>query len=231
MRRGMTVVAALALLGIVPAAEAAKPVQIKVLSGRADLVSGGDALVQVKPRGATVFVGRRNVTRRFAIRPDGRYLALLTGLRNGKNVVTAYKRGRGARLVIRNHPIGGPVTAGPQIKPWTCFEDALDKQCNRKPERTYYYKPSDGGSFQEYDPENPPEDVATTTTDSGEDGAVHRARGDRRARPRRVPDRRAVRPVQADRRVDAAEGPERPARDLPRRQLRHGVRAGSTRPT
>jgi hypothetical protein len=172
MSRGLIVsaVAALAALAALPGLAVAKGkrVEIRVLSSRADLVSGGDALVQVKPAGAKVSIGRRGVTKRFAVRPDGRYLALLTGLRDGKNVVTARKGGRAARLVVRNHPIGGPLTAGPQIQPWTCFPEALDKQCNREPEHEYWYKPSDGGSFAPYDPESPPSDVATTTTDTGE---------------------------------------------------------------
>ena len=54
------------------------PVSIAVLSNRADLIAGGDALVQVRPAGARVTVNGRSVTKAFAVRPDGRYLALLT---------------------------------------------------------------------------------------------------------------------------------------------------------
>jgi hypothetical protein len=162
-----------ALLLLAPAAlAAAGDTEIRALSNRADIVSGGDALVQVipptgvEPSAMRVDVDGRDVTDLFAVRPDGRFLALLTGLKNGANVVTARAPdARGARLTIRNHPIGGPTIAGPQIQPWTCFEGALDKQCNREPTYEFLYKPSDGGSLQPYDPENPPDDVATTTTD------------------------------------------------------------------
>lgn len=162
-----------ALLVVPAGADAAKrkpkpkPVHIRVLSNRADLVSGGDALVQVTPARAKVYVGKKNVTNQFAVRPDGRYLAVLTGLRNGTNVVTARTKRRAARLTILNHAIGGPTTAGPQIQPWTCMDGALDKQCNRAPVYEYSYKPTSGGPFQPYDPDNPPSDVATTKTDSG----------------------------------------------------------------
>ena len=171
MGRGVTaLMVVLAAFLVVPGVAVAKGkrVHIKVLSTRADLVSGGDTLVQVKPAGAKVWRGKRRITRRFAVRPDGRYAALLEGLRNGRNVLTARKKRRGARLRIRNHPIGGPITAGPQIQPWTCFEGAFDDQCNREPEVTYYYKSTSGGGLSEYDQENPPSDVATTTTDTGE---------------------------------------------------------------
>ena len=168
MLRLVTLVAA--ALALLPAQAAGKPraLQIKVLSSRADLVSGGDALVQVRPAGARVRVGRRNVTRRFAVRPDRRYTALLTGLRPGRNVITARKGRRGARLVVRNHPIGGPLFAGPQVRPWRCFAGSFDAQCNRRPELTYWYRPTRGGNLRPYDPDDPPDDVAMTITDTGE---------------------------------------------------------------
>ncbi|MET0984757.1 MAG: DUF6351 family protein, partial [Steroidobacteraceae bacterium] len=71
-----------AVLGLTPTAAAAGP-EIIVLSNRADLVSGGDALVEIKvppyvdpSRGAKIDVDGRNVNAAFAIRPDGRYYGL-----------------------------------------------------------------------------------------------------------------------------------------------------------
>ncbi len=87
---------------------------------------------------------------------------------NGVHTVTAFAPGgSSATLKITNHPIGGPVLAGPQIKPWTCFAGATDDQCNRPVAYTYSYKSTAGGPLQSYDPANPPPDVATTTTDQG----------------------------------------------------------------
>src|SRR5437763_348209 len=81
--------------------------RIEVLSNRADLISGGDALVAVDlPRGTRasslrVTVGARNVKPAFAARPNGRYEGVVTGLRNGPNTLTARLRhGPGARIVI-----------------------------------------------------------------------------------------------------------------------------------
>jgi hypothetical protein len=162
------------VLGSAGTAFAAGDVQIRVLSNRADLVSGGDAFTQVElPAGADpaklkVDVDGRDVSGEFAVRPDGRDLGLLKDLKLGDNVVTAkLPDGRGAHLTIANHPIGGPVLAGPQIQPWTCFAGALDAQCNRPVEYSFYYKSTGGGALQSYDPDNPPADVATTTTDQG----------------------------------------------------------------
>src|SRR5687768_13920400 len=100
--------AVLALLFVAVPAEA----EIKVLSNRADIVSGGDALVQVTPPGARVELNGKDVTSVFGNRPDGRYVGLVEGLKLGDNEVVA----AGERLTIRNHPSGGPVFAGPQIK-------------------------------------------------------------------------------------------------------------------
>lgn len=168
MRRGLfAATLAVALLGA-GTAEAAVP-KIQTLSNRADLISGGDALVRVAPDGARVTLNGSNVTSAFGVRPDGRYTGLVEGLRLGRNVLVARKGKRKARLVVRNHPIGGPVLAGPQIQPWTCFEGAVDAQCNREPEFAFSYKSTGGGALRAYDPENPPSDVATTTTDQGKE--------------------------------------------------------------
>lgn len=85
---------------------------LSVLGNRADLVSGGDALVRIGvERGAAglrVDVGGRDVTKAFARRPHGKVEGLLTGLRVGTNVVRArLADGRGATLTITNHPQGG----------------------------------------------------------------------------------------------------------------------------
>ena len=72
-------------------------VQIKLLSTRADLVSGGEALTQiVVPAGTRasrirVELGKRDVSRQFAIRANGKLEGLITGLRLGAN--PAFRQG------------------------------------------------------------------------------------------------------------------------------------------
>ena len=157
----------------VPAAAAA--LKIVVLSNRADLISEGDALVQIEvpsgvdPGSIRVDVDGRDVTSAFAVRSDGRFLGRVENLAPGANVLTAKEsKKHGARITITNHSRGGPVFSGPQIQPWTCFAGSFDAQCNRQVEYEFFYQPSGGGGFQSYDPENPPDDVATTTTDQGQ---------------------------------------------------------------
>jgi hypothetical protein len=94
----------------------------------------------------------------------------VTGLSLGPNVLTArLPDGFGARITITNHPNGGPVFAGPQVQPWVCQPGATDKQCDQPAQYSYVYmstNPNKNG-FQPYDPNSPPSDVATTTTDQG----------------------------------------------------------------
>jgi hypothetical protein len=177
--RRIVLVGAVALVaaGLVPVARAttltpSADVSIQVLSGRADLVSGGDALVRVGlpdgVRSATVDVNGRDVTKQFALRPNGRFEALLTGLTLGRNDVRASTPdGHAAVLTITNHPQGGPMFSGPQIQPWTCGNGVKDKQCNQAPTYAYFYKSVAGGSLQSYNPDSPPSDVASTTTQNG----------------------------------------------------------------
>jgi len=165
--------------------------EIRVLSNRADLVSGGDALVEIvlpgkakaTPASVRVDVDGEDVSSAFAVRADGRYYGLVSGLLEGTNVLTArVPYGPGARITITNHPIGGPIISGPQVLPWTCttkatnpsannpdLGDPIDAQCNIvAPVYRYQYRTLAGG-FATYNPASPPapEQIATTITDQG----------------------------------------------------------------
>jgi hypothetical protein len=149
---------------------------IYVLSTRADLVSGGEALISVLlPRGSTasslrMSVGRRDVTRAFALRPNGRYEGLLTGLRIGRNVLRAKLPGHEtARATLINHGSGGPLFAGPQLKPWRCLNGSKGPKCHEPTTYTYQYMSAITHTWESYNPKNPPASatIATTTTENG----------------------------------------------------------------
>ncbi len=117
---------ALALLSALSACAAAAPPKILVLSNRADLISGGDALVEIdwpagtKTAAASVTLNGTPITAAFDTRVDGRYLGLVAGLREGGNVLNARYSGGASQITITNHPTGGPVFSGPQVQPWIC---------------------------------------------------------------------------------------------------------------
>ncbi len=153
---------------------------LKVLSNRADLLSSGDALVEiVLPAGVElptvkVDVDGRDVTPSFARRADGRILGVVAGLVVGESQLRARPaNGSGAAITLTNHPRGGPVFSGPQIQPWICdtatngLGAPLDAQCNAPSTFTLMYRSATTQQFASYNPASPPRDVANTTTDAG----------------------------------------------------------------
>jgi hypothetical protein len=187
-------VAAVALAFLVPSSSLAAPppqandnlTQIFVLSNRADLVSGGDALVEVvlpakakaRPEEVRIDVDGVDVTAAFAVRADGRFYGLVTGMRGGVNTVRArVPNGPGAVLEISNHAIGGPVFSGEQLLPWQCstatsnpsLGPATDAQCNAPTQYRYVYRSAVSNNFQSYDPASPPPaaNIATAVTEHG----------------------------------------------------------------
>lgn len=155
---------------------------IRVLSNRADLLSGGDALVEVAlPSGLATpdiqaDVDGRDVTD-FLVKVDNeRFMGLVTGLVEGPNLLTVHVPGVGdQQITLTNHAIGGPIFSGPQLQPWVCRTEEeglgppLDAKCNAPTVVSYLYqsvqKPP--GQYLPYDPAQPATDVTTTTTDEG----------------------------------------------------------------
>jgi hypothetical protein len=159
---------------------------ILVLSNRADLISGGDALVEVvvPPGIIQAIQSGGNVKLKaslnsvplpgdvLSLRPNGRVIGLVTGLKLGQNVLTVQTPGKTMSIVITNHPISGPVfSGGAQLQPWICAtsasksvtvvaprdpslsgttatrvsglsSDPVDAQCDTPTQFSYYYYPA-----------------------------------------------------------------------------------------
>lgn len=179
MRRRLVLTSALclALLGTISSTASASPhaLRLSVLSNRADLISSGNALVAVRapsPKVAAKTHLRVNGKRlgNKAVHWRGRRgEALVKRLRVGSNLLKARAgHHRRARMRIVNHPSGGPIFAGPQMKPWVCQSpQATNAQCDQPPTYAYQYESSLTQALSAYDPASPPPDVATTTTDQG----------------------------------------------------------------
>jgi Tannase-like family of unknown function (DUF6351) len=165
------VLLATALLAACGSSDDSSPVlEVRTLNNRADLISGGDAMVEVVlPAGAStsslkVDVDGRDVSSAFAARTDGRVTGLVTGLANGNNVISATAAGAtAAKLTVTNAPRGGPVFSGAQVVPFICatptavpatgagaaaipasnfsgLAGAPDAQCNIATEFKLYYR-------------------------------------------------------------------------------------------
>src|SRR5260221_570810 len=114
------------LLATAQAGEGPSNFEIVSLSNRADLVSGGDALLEVRvPKNVSLNKVRlslngHDVTGAFTANAAARTLrGVVSGLVEGRNDFAAGESHgrREARLVITNHPIGGPVLLGSQTQP------------------------------------------------------------------------------------------------------------------
>src|SRR6266850_565189 len=120
------------LLVTAQAGEGPSNFEIVSLSNRADLISGGDALVEVRvPKTVPLHQVRlllngRDVAAAFRTDTAARIMrGVLTGLVPGQNEFLADSNGHGdgrprASLTITNHAIGGPVLLGSQTTPWIC---------------------------------------------------------------------------------------------------------------
>jgi hypothetical protein len=170
----VTVLAGLVSAGAGGAQAATLPVH--VLSDRADVISGSEALVSVTlprsvvPSSVKVSLNGSDVTSEFALRANGSYEGLITPLHLGTNqLVAEAPGGLIGQATITDHAIGGPVLAGPQVEPWVCKNaGATGAQCDAPTTYAYEYKSSVTGALAAYEPGNPPPDVATTTTDNGQ---------------------------------------------------------------
>src|SRR5882757_6053599 len=155
---------------------------IQVLSNRADLISGGDAYVQIDgpqdqaPGNVHVELDGQDISDTFAKRDNGRVQGVVTGMSEGPHILTARAEGlTGAQIALNNHPIGGPVFSGAQLQPWFCttrlhgLENAKDEQCNAPTRYEWYYLPSDPTvtKLQKFDPASPPTDARMVVTDRG----------------------------------------------------------------
>jgi len=158
---------------------------IRTVSSRAALVSGGDALVEVSVPGGLplenvrIAVDGRDVTSAF--RPgleDGTLLGVVTGLAVGRNTIEMWSnphaRGHAlASLVVTNHPITGPVISGPHQTPFVCEAQSfgltpIDAHCSVNTKVDYFYRSTTTNTFLALDPAaQRPADLAQTTTTEG----------------------------------------------------------------
>src|SRR5271170_5368192 len=139
-------------------AVAAPRVEIRVLSGRADMVTGGDALVEVETATEkfSATLNGQDITKSFHPgKTSGTLVSRVEGLKAGKNALEIKSAKGSAKLELVNYPIAGPVFSGPHPKPFVCQTEqaglgsALDEDCTVKTVVTYVYKsttpPAAGG--------------------------------------------------------------------------------------
>lgn len=176
MKLAILVAMVAAVAGCVSApADARTSLEIKVLSSpRPDLVSGGDALVEVRgARGAAALTvnGRPGPTPRLD--PTRRTLvSLVSGLKIGKNELVVRAGKEISRLTIVNHSKDGPIVSGPQIWPYQCATEAaglgpaIDRMCNAQTRTQRFYRTT-AGAFKLLPSGAQPIDLASITIGDG----------------------------------------------------------------
>ncbi len=181
-RRGRVVASAVAIAGLalslitLPTAVQARPsVTIEVLSGRADSVTGGDALIAVTGTKKNPQVRAAGVDVTDAFREiDGRLVGLIEDLPLGASEVQvlAHNGKVDASIEVENHPITGPVFSGPQHAmyctasgaPWNL--GAVDENCHVDDATVSYRYRTTAGQFASYPTDGSvPADVASATVD------------------------------------------------------------------
>ena len=144
------------------------PLAVRTVNNRADLISGGDALIEIsgppgQVRSGSVRITRNgtDVTSAFTVTAKDTLVGLVTGLANGQNTIEAsFRNGPAAVLVVTNAPRSGPVLSGAHTKPFYCatpvpvpgdgvttpttlasgLSGMPDADCNIPTETTLYYR-------------------------------------------------------------------------------------------
>jgi hypothetical protein len=164
--------------------QSAPLLEIRTLSSRPDMVSGGDALIEVRaPAGVpldrlSLTLNGRDVTGQLRVdKPTGSFRGLIDGMVTGENTLEATVRSSKARakLKVTNYPITGPILSGPHLTPYECrtvesgLGEPLDANCSARQKIEYFYRSSDNTFKLLADPTGPrPPDLVSTTTNDGE---------------------------------------------------------------
>ncbi|MFK5584202.1 DUF6351 family protein [Serinicoccus sp. LYQ131] len=192
---GSAALAALLMMGTqaTAAPPAPKPsgLEVSTVSSAPDLVTAGDALVEVSvPRNVPqhrvrIDLDGTDVRDAFTWDEQRRVLiGVVEGMELGENTITARPPGNGRAgdsITVVNHPDEGPLFSGPHEEPFICETDLftlpvvggtlgepLDENCSTQDRVDYFYRTT-ADTYQAWpaDAAAYPEDLATTTTTEG----------------------------------------------------------------
>jgi hypothetical protein len=145
-------------------------IRIRTISTKSWLVTGGDVLVEVElinePISAQLQISLNgtDITHEFNSVAERRAQALLVGLVEGDNTITAQLDGasHAASLEITNYPITGPIISGLQENPFYCQSEefqladgqmlgpAVDGNCSVEMQISYVYWSTEDEEFKPY---------------------------------------------------------------------------------
>jgi hypothetical protein len=186
-----------------PKSGAAHAPAISVLSSRPEMVTGTEALIQIRPSAEAppgpmqVLLDSRDITAAFRRGAGGTTLVgLLKELPKGTSQITATAGAGTSTLRLVSYPSAGPVFSGPHQAPYICeterFElvaggmlgKPLDADCSTPTRVDYLYRSTGGGALKPMPRGARPEDLAELTMSDGgrtpyivrvETGTINRA--------------------------------------------------------
>jgi hypothetical protein len=164
-----------------------EPLALRSISTRADMVTGGDVLVEVESSGPVddLVLTRNGHDLSTRLRPAGRdrFVALVTGLRRGDNELVVRRGDDERRLRVVAHPASGPVFAPRRPGPLACTTEAAHlgpargRDCTADARTEWIYRTTDG-RWKRLVRGTHPDDMARTTVDGERvDFVVRRERG------------------------------------------------------
>ena len=160
--------------------QASGELAMDVLSSRPDMVSGGDALIEVTtPKGTilsdvTLTLNGQVITEQLSAVDEDVFRGLISGLVVGENqlqVVANASEQSPITMTLTNFPITGPIVSGSHLDPYECQTEQaglgapLDADCSAPRKIEYFYRSTDG-EFKPL-PEQRPADIANTTINNG----------------------------------------------------------------
>jgi hypothetical protein len=171
MRTAGTLTSALVMIFVMSTIDTSATDQkfhLTILSSRPDMVSGGDALVQIHaPAGSSakqiaIEINGRDVAAAFHSDPATHtWTGLVTELKPGENTLRVSDRkarDSAETLTLQNHPASGPIFSGPQEHPFICqtqdfylpdgksLGPPINADCSIKTVVTYVYKSTSSAS-------------------------------------------------------------------------------------
>lgn len=147
---------------------AVSDLQIRAVSTRPWLVTGGDVLLEVSTRQSAtaaqpvVNVNGNDISNQLVQLDSLRWQLLLTDLPGGDSEVQASLGEQRANLLLSNYPISGPIISGPHEAPFYCqtnefemangevFGPPEDSNCFRSTQVNYVYWSDEDESFKPY---------------------------------------------------------------------------------
>ncbi len=179
-----TLLLAISTVLVAPVASVADEIEIVPLSSGGAVVTGGNVYLtimlpaSIRPEDVEVRLNGSVVSSAFRVDPiTGQFRGVVSGLALGENLLEARAPEQSAQIRLVNHPITGPLLAGPHEQPFGCETQTfripvidetlgppIDGACSVERRIDYIYRATDNTFKPMRDLAQYPPDLARTVT-------------------------------------------------------------------